>query len=102
MAWRCATEKVATPKRPARRLARMPDHRFGDDPGLLGIRAGISTIVVRIGQIVEFQAHAGDGVVGAGYDEEPIVVELLVRDRDQRLMLAAIVPVEHPVRKPLC
>lgn len=79
----------------------MPYHRFSHDPGFLGIRPRISAIVVRIGQMVEFQAHAGNGVVGAGYDEQPIVVELLVRNRDQRLMLTAVVPVEHPMREPL-
>jgi hypothetical protein len=75
---------------PARCLARVTDYGFRNNPCLLGICAGVSAIVVRVRKIVKLQTHAGDGVVRAGNDEEPIVVELLVRHRDKRLMLAAV------------
>ena len=53
----------------------MPDHGLGDDPRLLGIGPGVAAIVMRVRQIVEFEAHAGDGVKGARHDEQPVVVE---------------------------
>src|SRR4029077_1812981 len=67
---------------PVRGLARVADDRFGNYPSLFGIGPGISTIVVRIREVVKFQAHSGHGVIRAGYDEKPVVVELLVRNRD--------------------
>ena len=39
--------------------------------------------------------------VRAREDHQPIVVELVVRDRDQRLVAAAVVPAQHPLRRAL-
>ena len=100
MAWRCATEKVATPRRPARRLASMPNNGFGNDPRLPWIRASVTAIVMSVGIVVKLQSHSGNRVIGARYDEEAVVVELLVGYRDKGLMLAAVMPIQHPMRTP--
>ena len=65
-------------ERSVRRLARVPHRGFGDYPGLRRIRARVSAIVMRIRQVVEFQSHARDGIVGTWHDEQAIVVELLI------------------------
>src|SRR6185437_14908790 len=43
----------------------------------------------------------GYGVVGTWHNKKLIVVKLLIRYRDEGLMPAAVVPVQHPMRQTL-
>ena len=73
------------------------DDRLSDSLGFLGIRPCAAPVVGGVLHQVELQPHAGDGVIGAGNDEQLVLVELAVGDRDQGLVLGAVVPTQHPM-----
>ena len=48
---------------------------------------------------MELQAHTRFGRVGARHDEELVLVELRIGNRDQRLVTTAVVPAQHTLRQ---
>ena len=61
----------------------------------------VPPVVHRIGKMAVLQPQILAGRVGAREDHQAAVVELPVRNGDQRLVAAAIVPSQHPVGRAL-
>ena len=79
------------------RRLRVRHHRLRDGPRLGPVRAPAAPVVARVGEVVVDEAYLGALGVGAGKGDEPVVVELPVRDGDERLVPAPVVPAEHPL-----
>ncbi|MNU89669.1 hypothetical protein D3C71_795150 [compost metagenome] len=89
---------------PEGELGTMPgmlDHGAGDGLGLDRIAVTVAAIETTVRQVVEAQPRLGTLPVRAGHDEQLALVEFLVGHGDQRLVAAAVVPLQHALRKSL-
>jgi hypothetical protein len=80
-------------------IARVRDDRLRHDPRLHHVSPRGTSVEHALRDAVEAQAHARFRRVGTGHDEQLVLVELAVADRDQRLVLAAVMPAQHPHRQ---
>lgn len=80
-------------------VAGMSDDRLRNNLGLDHVGARSARIEDAVCDVMEAQPHARFGSVGARNDEQIVFVELPVADRDSRLVLAAIMPAQHPHRQ---
>ena len=82
-----------------RALPRVREHLLGHGLGLLRVIALLAALVFAIDQS-EAQPSGRTDAVRARWADETVVIELVVRDRDQRRMLRAVVPSQHPAGHP--
>ena len=78
-------------------LAGVGEHLLGYGGRFLGV-VPLAAAIVRAIHLDERQARAMAGLVRARRADEAVVVELVIRDLDQRRMLGAVVPPQHAAR----
>lgn len=77
----------------------MLDDGAADGLGLHTIGAGSAAVEYAFGYVIEPQTDARCGGVRAGHDEQTVLVKFMIRNRNERVMPAAVVPPQHGLRK---
>ena len=92
----CERLKARDAKRQIRRPLRVFHDRVGDGVCFAGVEAlSDSSLVARASLVAKVKAGFLTFRVRTRKEHEPIVIELVVRDGDQRFVPAAVVPAQH-------
>ena len=89
----------ADTKAQMRRLARVFHYRAGNSLRFLFVRTRTAAVEHSLRHKVKTQTERRVALHGAGHDEQPLLIERLVGDRNQRMVPAPVMPLQHGLRQ---